>query len=892
MTNTLHLRSLLAAGVSAVALIGAAPAFAAPGPAAASSSETTVGEIIVTAEKREASIQSVPIAVTAFTSKERAIQGINTVQDMTNFTPGLTYSSQLDRPVMRGLARNNNEYTSDSAVAVYYDDFFSQSTFLVGRDDMLIDQVEILLGPQGTLYGRNAVGGLINTVSKRPSDDFNGEVRAIAGNYGYNKIEGTITGPIAGGWDFRFSAVDLNQSQGYFKDTSGLPSEGDVRHDPYADLQLQYKGDKNEVWIDVNTLGFNNDRGGPGSLLGVPLAGHYETSLTDTEVPLIYNPNAPYNPANVVPGSVVGMTPGFSDNPTASNIRQFAHAIPTTITVNADFTAQVHLIHHFDGFDVKYVGGYSQYHYNLNTDFYDDPSSITQFQTPGAASTVFPKANFQYETLTKWYSQELNFTSTNDSRLQWIGGLYRYDEIDDNSTPVSEPDQAQFATPVLALNAAGNPDLSTIGTVLPNPSRDAIFYRYQDHIMSTAGFGQLDFKLTDTLKLTGGIRYTYDQKNATQETRYVAFTPATNINLHALIPGLPANGFSVDATKLEIDQDAQRGVTRLPYLATTGPYAGAYISELGDSSSAVTGTAGIEWTPDHSTLAYARYNRGYKAFGFAAGSTGPGVEAVPEYINDYEAGIKKGFGRRLQIDADVFYYDYINAQIPLGVANAQGLVVTEFLNVPKSVSEGIEITANWEPIDHLSLSLTYALDHSSITTGCSPAAGTLTGAAGFCVQDSSDPGAVAPGARPVGVNIGTAAAPGFVQSVKNAELPNTPENKVAFNANYTWEFEPGNLTLSGSYVWKDKSYIGLFDRTYNEAPSWDQVDGRLTWAGNHDKYEVVLYVKNLFNTLGYDAASASVALTDPVPTFTGTSQAPSYDLTPPRLFGVEVHYKF
>src|SRR5580658_3532377 len=83
--------------------------------AAAATTDTgaasTVSEVIVTAEKREANIQTVPIAVTAFTSKERALEGINTIQDMTDFTPGFTYSSQLDRPVMRGLSRNNNFYT-------------------------------------------------------------------------------------------------------------------------------------------------------------------------------------------------------------------------------------------------------------------------------------------------------------------------------------------------------------------------------------------------------------------------------------------------------------------------------------------------------------------------------------------------------------------------------------------------------------------------------------------------------------------------------------------------------------------------------------------------------------------------------------------------------------
>src|SRR5580704_14664096 len=221
--------SLLASSALLAASIGAS-AHAQQRPAAAVAAANTIEELVVTADRRAQNLQDVPVAVTAFSSRERALEGITTVQDMTDFTPGLTYSSQLDRPVMRGLARNNNIYLSDSAVAVYYDDFFSNSTFLVGRDDMLIDQVEVLLGPQGTLYGRNAVGGLINTISKRPSEDFGGEIRVIGGNFGYSKIEGTVTGPTPiDGLTYRLSFYDLNQTQGYFKNLTG-PTEGDVRH--------------------------------------------------------------------------------------------------------------------------------------------------------------------------------------------------------------------------------------------------------------------------------------------------------------------------------------------------------------------------------------------------------------------------------------------------------------------------------------------------------------------------------------------------------------------------------------------------------------------------------------------------------------------------------------
>jgi iron complex outermembrane receptor protein len=168
---------------------------------------------------------------------------------------------------------------------------------------------------------------------------------------------------------------------------------------------------------------------------------------------------------------------------------------------------------------------------------------------------------------------------------------------------------------------------------------------------------------------------------------------------------------------------------------------------------------------------------------------------------------------------------------------------------------------------------------------------------GTCFVDVVDPLALAKGAKPVGGLI--AASPAFpfnsagsvLQSIKGNALPQAPKNKIAFNANYTWVFDPGNLTLSATYVWKDKSYAGVFTRQYDSAPSWNQVDFRGTWAGDHDRYEIVFFVKNLFDSLGYDAAGAATA------GFTGnpanpTFQQQAYDLTPPRTYGVEVHYKF
>ncbi len=912
----------ISCALGALAMSGGARAAAAAADSSSSdqgTSAATVSEIIVTAERREANIQTVPVAITAFPSEERNRKGIITVQDMTNFTPGFTYSSQLDRPVMRGLARNTNGYTVDSAVAIYFDDFFSSSTFLVGRDDMLIDDVQILLGPQGTLYGRNAVAGLINTISKRPTDEWSGEVRAIIGNYGYVKTEGTVSGPIADHLTFRLSFYDDNQTRGWLTNLApGVPAGGGIRHDPYVDAQLEYKTDKDDLWLDVWGASFNNDRGGPGSLLGLPLAGPYDTAET-TPGWLVFNPNFPYS-GDAVPGSVVGMVvPG---NPAIGNIRDFANAVPTDINARGYYQVLVHWTHHFAGFDVKYVGGYSQYRENLSTDaFQNDNSPITQYTfplaTPGpgnpnpfgsscaaanffgqpcAPLTIFPASTFNFKTRTKWTSQEVTFLSTTGGPVQWLGGVYFYSEADDNPESWTSPLQAQIAAPV---SLAGGP-------AAPNPSRRYLFLDYQDDVDSLAGYAQADWKVTPTIKLTGGLRYTFDWKRAVEEARYIEFSNAVGdpADLGTLLP-------AVDITAAAVGTGpGARGVTCPIQFPTTGPYAGDATRCLGDHSSGVTGTAGIAWTPDPRTLVYLRYNHGYKAFALNAGPINDFPEAKPETLDDIEGGLKKTFGATLVLDADAFYYRYANDQIPITAPTNAGISLTEFVNIPRSISDGIEFSATWTPVERLNFTLSYGFNHTEITSRCTPDAG--GDPVGACFPDAIDPGAIAPGARPVGNPIGasllyytpdpltgfvqtSAPIPNRLQAVNGDPLPQAPQNKIGFNAEYTIPFQAGNLIVAGTLTWRDKSYADIFTRAYYLAPSWDQVDLRLTWSGHHDRYEVVGYVKNLFNTLGYDAAggfSNQVAAPQGVALASAYGWATSYDLTPPRLYGVELHYKF
>jgi iron complex outermembrane receptor protein len=142
----------------------------------------------------------------------------------------------------------------------------------------------------------------------------------------------------------------------------------------------------------------------------------------------------------------------------------------------------------------------------------------------------------------------------------------------------------------------------------------------------------------------------------------------------------------------------------------------------------------------------------------------------------------------------------------------------------------------WSPLEHLALSLTYSYDHTEILSDCTVVGGQNQGT---CFLDALDPEALAPGAKPVGAH---EAPPNGLfafsqaQSVKGDELPQAPANKISFNALYTWVFDPGNFSLSGTFVWKDKSFASVFERSYYEAPSWDQVDLRAVWSGDHDHY--------------------------------------------------------
>lgn len=892
----------------------------------ASAQVNVIEELVVTAEKREQSLQDVPVAISAFTSKQRDLVGISTVQDLTNFTPGFVYQSSNDRSSMRGIGRLTNVHAVDGAVSIYIDGLFTTSTVLAGGPPLDVERVEILRGPQGTLYGRNAIGGTVNVISVRPTEDFYAEVRAIAENYDFTNLQMAVSGPITDGLRFRVSGYKLDQRKGYFKNVNaGLPSEGSKRDEYQVQAQIEADlGENADLWVSYKTLVWHN-RGGPGARAGY-LNGPYETGRTDPNFSIVFNSAHGYSPETGVNGIVPGSLRQFNGSTTTSNPalvdnHTFNTNIPQRVRLRDVNSLTTNFVYHLPTVDVKYVGGIQEYKYDLYGD--TDATSVQSYQIPlapgsicgtiaglfaaGRSSvncsplTVNANNGYHYFEYPKWFSHEINISSTHDGPLQWIVGAFYFNEKYTGTGSTADfflVGPSSLQTPILGAR--------------PNPENYWSTGNYALTTRSKAVFGQVDWQATEQVKLTVGLRYTKDKKFGTEYRRIVcnsdacypglypalglsAFGPGTAANWGSLLGNLtalpavgqalglgnalaPLGGLGNGAMDLT-DTLAPKSTNGLiegvktPSVCTgtgaaqvcrqyvIGPN-GIASRDLEDTSDAVTGTAGVQWEPDDDTMAYARYSRGYKAFGFSAGGFLADPKADAETVNAYEVGLKKNFGTNLQFNAALFYLDYKNLQAPVAV-RVGATNVTQFVNVEKSVSKGAELSMIWRPIDPLRLTVDYGYNPTKIKKS-------------ILLVDVND-------------NINTGAV-----SIVGNSLPQAPEHKFALNGTYTFDFEPGDLTLGATYLYRSKSYANVFERQYNSAPSWDQVDLRAIWTPEGGKYTVIAYVKNVFDDDGYAAAVAASQRNNSatVPSDRFPNGAQVYELTPPRIYGVELQYRF
>lgn len=257
------------------------------------------------------------------------------------------------------------------------------------------------------------------------------------------------------------------------------------------------------------------------------------------------------------------------------------------------------------------------------------------------------------------------------------------------------------------------------------------------------------------------------------------------------------------------------------------------------------------------------------------------VSTEEETINSYEVGMKKTLNGRLQVNAAAFYYDYRDIQIPItGLDPVTQLNVTAFFNMPKARNLGIELETIWQPIDHLQILANYSYLNAELRNAC-------------CFQDPDDPRGLQPGAVLAGNTAAQLAGTGALnQDLKGNPLPSATPHRFTINANYTWEMEPGNLSASLTYVWRDSTYYSIFTDYWNKAKSFGQTDARVLFNDTKGKYTLIGYVKNVFDQRGSAGVSGTrnPSLTATQPNFGFVNQTISY--VPPRTYGIELQYRY
>jgi len=894
--------------------------------------------VVVTAEKRVQDVQTVPVAITVFGSERRDAVGIQSIQDMTNFTPGLQYSTATDRISLRGVGRLTNVLSADASVANYDDGLYETFAVAAGRSPLEIERVEVLRGPQGTLYGRNAIAGALNEITTGPTKEFEARFRANYGAYNHYTLETNISGPITDNWQYKLYVNWDKQDQGWTKNiVPGTPEEGEVLDNLYWDGQIaaQFLGGKLDMWTKIQGARWWGGAGNAGSQSAGWNnydSGTYEFGTAATGLNpgygcsgagFTYDAAAAGGTTTIVPGSVVSPLPAATAclNPGFNNPWKVAHLVPYDVHLPDYFNLNAHLTWHAKNFDIRYIGGGTFYHYILTGGTNNGGEGNANTRPPissyqiaqrfgGPVLTVNPVESFNYQEHNGFISNELNFISTSEGPLQWVAGLYHFQQHYNQPVSTSSPVQVQWNGPY------GDPVsnffvfCTKTGGVCPPPQATTVdaplsFRRFDNrpnmHATSEAAYFQLDWKATEELKFTGGLRYSLDRKYGTENVRLLCFgVPACYAapELNGVIAGgLPA----VDLTQLGTVVDSgtsglPRGVTGLTtYSAATGFASRNYKASWG----ALTGTANIDWTPDDSTLIYGKYSRGYKSGGFNIGiftvlSFRPWTDS--EHVDSFEIGAKRTFGDWLTADVAVFHYQYTNLQIPIAVVQSSGGLAqstTAFFNLPAAISQGVEVETLMSPIENLSIIANYsyldahvsrgqlfdpadpnatapgavpALSDAACLASYNPASIALPAGTGGNTFSSPNPNSICSrdiytaGTAP-GVGNGGIGGPGGVgwnkpQNIAGNQLPNAPRNKVAINVLYTFHFDFGSVAPSVSYIWRDVQYGNLFTRSYNASPSWDEWDARIRWISTDGAWEGVVWGKNIFNTIGYSGGAS------------------------------------
>jgi len=636
----------------AIAVLSVGAALCSAPPAQAQAGTSVLEEIVVTARKKAESLQRTPITVTAITAEDIQVRNFASITDIGSFTPNVSFSAGATDVggavnavfFIRGIGQLDYALTTDPGLGLYVDGVYlgrAQGAVMELAD---IAQVEVLKGPQGTLFGKNTMGGAINVTTRDPGTEFGGSAAITAGEDSRINFDGQLDLPLGDTAGARF-AVSYRSQDGF-------------QERPFAG------GESGEEDTLVSRMKFAWT---PGDRTRVVVSGDYTHIDADDSntVWITENLNTPAGPPNLVAiwNALVGLPSGmpFTSAVTSRDPRINNGTFPMGLEFEGG-GASLKIEHDFDAFLLRSITAYRALDSRNQRDMDGSPAD-------------FGWVDYRDE---QWQvSQEFNFIGTAfGGRLDWTAGAYYFKEDAESRWLVGLADGLFGALealpgPVFPL-AAGVPCPPPPGVPLPcaggagNPLNVMLelvdLYTPELETESYAVFGEFEWHFTDRLSAIAGVRYTHDDKD-------FAFSQS------GVVSGIVDAGYPLEAS---------------------------------DSWSDVSPRFGVKYQASDDVLLYATAAKGYKAGSYTARPGDAFAAALsydPEELWAYEGGVKSDLmDRRLRLNGAVFYYDYTDLQQQTNQVPPGGVGPAQFTdNIGAATIWGVEADLTFLATERLTL---------------------------------------------------------------------------------------------------------------------------------------------------------------------------------------------
>lgn len=624
-------------------------------------------EVVVTARRREERLQDVPVSMTVFSDAAIRDQNIFSASDIATYTPSLhanpRFGSENTTFAIRGFSQ---ELRTTSSVGVYFAEVIAprgantqQSGDGAGPGDFFdLENVQVLKGPQGTLFGRNTTGGAVLLTPKKPTDEFEGYVEGSAGNYDMRRLQGVVNVPINDALRIRLG-VDTQERDGYLRNVS------DIGPKDFADVDYTaFRG--SVVWdITDNIENYtifkyakSENNGYPSSmfvcnegLIGTPRGGNAAFCQADLNAREARGARGFYDVANPVL------------NP-SSKIEHHQVINTTTWDINDNLT-------------LKNILSYTEYETSTRNATYGTDWHANLVDAAGNVIGTQPLI-FQMSGLqdgrpssdNEVVVEELQLQGSNlDGRLTWQAGVYY-----EKTKPGGEYGAQSPATISCLQETISSPnpadwrcnDLMGGGSVATSPGK--ITYE------NKAVYFQGSYEFTDQWSATLGLRYTEDETKGWVREEIYRFPQVLEGGYY------PYSSFVIDE--------------RRPTAKSEEP----------------TWLVGVDYKPTEDTLIYAKYARGYRQGSVNLASVAEWNTHEPEQVDTYEIGMKTEFYGPVpgNFNVALFYNDFKDQQVQFGYFTKTGVGTTSIINAGSSTIWGLEVDSMLYLTENLTLSASYA----------------------------------------------------------------------------------------------------------------------------------------------------------------------------------------